>query len=199
MIAFRETNWSILGSSDLTVSIGTPTVQMQVAGGKMKMPIKNRVSNQQIVLNGQGLGADIGLSVEHPLTDWANVTWTIDQMPASGILNIYARADRSVQKEDFAGFVLVTRLEASLMGAAQDIGAAIWLRNGITDCFLKNKQCSFVKAAGDGALLLNPVTMNIKAVESIYAVGFFQGLGWSTDSASISMSSLIYRMNLAHA
>lgn len=98
----RPTPWRISGSSGMSVSVGTPVVEVSAGGHYLRLPIYNEDTGESVLLQGGGLGPGLGVSLTPSPFD---VAGSPDDAPAGGIGRIWGSplAPNPMQREDFEG------------------------------------------------------------------------------------------------
>jgi hypothetical protein len=198
---FKAADWRIAGSSGETVTIGTPNLQIQIGGSRLKLPIKNTKSGDEATLYGYGGGISAGVSlVDTPLTDLGNVTISTSEMPSDGIGNIYRR-DISPYKpytaKDFTGVLTVIGGGPSVAAIEGSICMAVWQKYPLAQCFIDGwSSCNVIKSITNTGLLLNPATIPAAVAQATHAIGLFAGVAATTDLLGAGASAFTYNMSV---
>lgn len=197
MIDFKESNWRIQGSSGGSVTVGTPTLKVQVGGGYIRLPVREKGTKKDVMLQGPGAGISLGIALETPWTDWINVSGSTDFHPSTGILPIYRKKkdkDAAYNIRNLKGDFLVFTAGANSNFFGLTACMGVWLTNHVEQCFKNFQKCNIRAVATSTGLKIVPGGFPLAILHDAHAVGFFWGLINTTDVLSAGGSVFQYRL-----
>ena len=181
----NATDWTIVGSSGGTVTIGSPEIEISVGVSYIRLPIKNERTGEQVLLQGVGGGVSAGVSISIP---FVNASGSLDEFPSTGLGPIFrgiAAPERAFTKQDFTGFMTVLGVGGGAMAKSTQISAALWTKRPLVEC-LAEANCTKVDiaaAAVQNALSITPATNSFALLARTKALGFFMGINVATHVA----------------
>jgi hypothetical protein len=137
MFKFKRPDWRIAGSSGVTVTVGTPVVQIQVGASYLRLPVRNKVTTKTSMLHGPGVGQSHGGAMETPWTDLLNISGSPDFYPSNGIGHIFRKAgmpDRPYTLRKLTGELLVLAADGGANFQGASLCLALWLKGNYGDC-----------------------------------------------------------------
>jgi len=181
----EKTDWKIAGASGLTVTVGTPEVEIEIGGSYLRLPLKQRSNGEQTMLQGGGAGVGVGLSISIP---FLNASGSLDDFPSTGLGAIHkgwAAPDGAMTIDHFKGFATVVSMSGGDIGKSTQLSSVFFTKQPIEQCL---DGCSMTEIAFilvDQGLSATPSTKGLALMMKTKAFGFFIGINVATHLAGI--------------
>ena len=200
--SLKVSDWHIVNDDSLTVSAGTPVVELDVAAGYFTMMLANTRTSQVLTLNGFGAGEGVGVGLLPadisgdpqaavsllPNSPFGSLKKTLMRaLAASSQLPgwnspIFLFPGRTDSQQLFSGWAQIISASA---GDGVEIGA------GIVVFFDVTATADFEIALAE---TVNPIAAAaVFAITSVKAFAFVSGLDYISD-ASIGVGDIIYKV-----